>query len=318
MIREIVDGELTPMLTRYGFQKFGKNNPSYHRSRDERVEIVDVQGGKANRRDDGTFTVNVAVFFPTLDPIVTPYPVDGRPGEVNCPVRVRISQLDADGRLLPEWTDRWWSFDPATDVAALGAEVAGAVEARALPFLDRLAPREDLLASIRAGQPRVAGMWVAAIAAWAGDAPLAERLLEAELRPLSGRMYGLQRRRAAIIAQGLGLDLPGPDSIPEHEVKVTVLHPPDSSRDEHDEIYWTLYSGLTRTLPEDGPDYLQHITGVRHGRVEARLYGPDPVALAELIRPLLDEVAALPAGTGHPVCAVDGGQDARVCSNQEA
>jgi hypothetical protein len=244
--------------------------------------------------------------------------VDGRPGEVNCPVRVRISQLDAEGRLLPEWTDRWWSFDPATDVAALGAEVAGAVEARALPFLDRLAPRQDLLASIRAGQPRVAGMWVAAIAAWAGDAPLAERLLEAELRPLSGRMYGLQRRRAAIIAQGLGLDLPGPDSIPEHEVKVTVLHPPDSSRDEHDEIYWTLYSGLTRTLPEDGPDYLQHITGVRHGRVEARLYGPDPVALAELIRPLLDEVAALPAGTGHPVCAVDGGQDARVCSNQDA
>ena len=23
-------------------------------------------------------------------------------------------------RLLPEWTDRWWSFDPATDVMALG------------------------------------------------------------------------------------------------------------------------------------------------------------------------------------------------------
>ena len=30
---------------------------------------------------------------------------------------------------------------------------------------------------------------------------------------------------------------------------MTVRHPDESSRDEHDHVYWTLYSGLMKALP---------------------------------------------------------------------
>ena len=68
-----------------------------------------------------------------------------------------------------------------------------------------------------------------------------------------------------------------------------------STRDQSDQVYTTLHTGLWRVLPEDGPDYVLEISGIPDGHTTAILYGPDAAALTRRIRPLLDEVAALPA-----------------------
>ena len=98
------------------------------------------------------------------------------PREFNCPIRARIGQIDTNGHVLalPEWIDQWWPFDPDTDVPALGAEVAGETETRALAFFGQIASRQALLEAIHAGRIGVSPMWGAAIAAWAGDPPFAE------------------------------------------------------------------------------------------------------------------------------------------------
>lgn len=303
MILQILNGHVTPMLRRHGFEKFGKRNPAFHRTRDERIEIIDIQGDGQDRRYGGTFTVNVGVFFPTLDPIVSTHPVRDRPEESQCPIRARIGRLDTDGRVLPipQWTDPWFDCGPTTDPSVVGPEVIQEIESRALAFLDRIATRQSLLEALHTEQLRIHPTWVAAIAAWAGDPRFAERILERELQESSSRRwYWIQRRSAATIAAALGLTFPGSEYPPDRELVVTVHQPDDSSPQDHDDVRWILHTGLIQALGETGPDRVHRVSADQPGSVEAVLRGPDPEGLIETIRPVLEKVAALPTGTGHP------------------
>jgi hypothetical protein len=175
------------------------------------------------------------------------------------------------------------------------------IEERAIPFFERLADRGALLAALRDGEIRTSQTWTAAIAAWAGDRGYADRVLaDALAGTVPGKGRSLFRRRAAIIAEALGLDFTDPDGVAEKRLVVTMVCPDDATRDETDDVYWKLYSGLMRALPDDGSGYLFHVESVVQGRTEAILFGPDRDALVEYIRPLLDAVAVQRAGSGHP------------------
>jgi hypothetical protein len=300
VIVETLNPHVTSVLARHGFQKFGKRNPAYHRPRDERVEIVDIQGKDHNTKTEGSFTVNVAVFFPTLDPFVSSHPARERPESYRCPIQYRLDNIDTDGRptreqLLPVW----WEFGPAIDPVEVGTRVGAEIEARALSFFERFAPRPALLEALQSGQLRASAEWTAAIAAWAGDRAYAEQVLAravADAEP--GKALAMLRRRAVIVADRLKF---APPQVPNEErLGVTLRCQADATRDETDQAYWELYSGLMRQLPDDGPDYLFHVESLVQGITEAELYGPDKAALMRRIEPVLNRVAALKAGSGSP------------------
>jgi Domain of unknown function (DUF4304) len=300
VILETLNPHVTSVLAGHGFQKFGKRNPAYHRPRDERVEIIDIRGNDYNTKTEGSFTVNVAVFFPTLDPFVSSHPVRERPESYQCPIQYRLDTIDTDGRptheqLLPVW----WEFGPTIDPVEVGTRVATEIEARALTFFDRFAPRPVLLEALRSGTLRASAEWTAAIAAWAGDRAYAEQALaRAVAETAKGKALAMLRRRAVIVAEALEFT---PPEVPNEEhLKVTLRCPADATRDETDQAYFELYSGLMRQLPDDGPDYLFHVESVVQGITEAELYGPDRAALIERIQPVLSRVAALKSGNGNP------------------
>jgi Domain of unknown function (DUF4304) len=127
VILERLNPHVTAVLRRHGFGKFGKRNPTYHRTRDERIEMVNIQGDTYNRKTEGSFTANVAMFFPTLDRFVSEYPVRDRAEEYQCPIRFQIGWIATDGPPATEdLLAHWWEFGPGIDPAAVGTLAARA------------------------------------------------------------------------------------------------------------------------------------------------------------------------------------------------
>jgi hypothetical protein len=279
VISQLLAEHLTPLLKPPGFTRHGR---TYYRPRDGRDELVNVQASSHNNRNGGSFTVNLAVFFPDLDRIVSPYPVHGRAEEFNCPIWYRIGRIDPDGRVGDvARKDLWWEFDNQTDLAALGAEVAGYLQ-RALMFFERLGTRAAIRHALRGEEIGVGDFWKVALAAWAGDRELAQRLLDGA----TGRH---EQRRAATIAPRLGLAFEAPAG--EQEVVVTFQLREGTAGDRQESLFYSVSNDLDRTLRPTERNYLFHVA-IDHGVAwHAYLYGPDPEDLLAAIRPVIDRYA---------------------------
>jgi hypothetical protein len=144
-ISETIDAviePLRPLMKQHGFAKSGR---TWRRRRDACVHLVNVQANKWNSAAEGSFTVNLAVYFPVLAEIVGTFPVRQTPAEMDCQLRERI------GFLMPGANDFWWEVRPGSPMLQIADEVVSAVKTLGLPWLEAHATLEAVLAS--AGTP---------------------------------------------------------------------------------------------------------------------------------------------------------------------
>lgn len=126
-INEIVKHGVAPALTAAGFERQAR---AFHRRRGEGIDVVTVQPSKWNARGEGKFTVNLGIYFPAVERLLSPEPVIEAPGDGNCHARRRL------GQLMPTENDHWWSIDKRTDLRALSAEVEAGLTAFGLPWFE--------------------------------------------------------------------------------------------------------------------------------------------------------------------------------------
>ncbi|MBI3726069.1 hypothetical protein HY251_19240 [bacterium] len=105
------------------------------------IQICEIKVGGSSSGLDGVVTATLALFYPELVPVLTPWQskLPAQVKEVDGQVRVQV------GALGP-WKDAAhnWRIDSTTDDAALAKELADAVETFGLPFLDDMLDWEKI------------------------------------------------------------------------------------------------------------------------------------------------------------------------------
>lgn len=133
-----------PALREMGFRR---SHGTLNRVTDDGVtHVVNFQLGQRGATA-GRFAVNLGVFVPemVIDPAAMPKPPVK---EYECQLRVRLEEI-APG------APGWW---PLTTPEATAAAVGPVLEARGLPWLGRLATREDVVRVYEHDGARVLGM----------------------------------------------------------------------------------------------------------------------------------------------------------------
>ncbi len=129
------------------------------------TRVINLQVGKWNTPDEGTFTINLGLFIPELHAATESTPVTGSIKEYDCDVRRRI------GELMPAGMDYWWKVTSTTDSAAIAKEVCQALLQHGMPWLDQTGKS---LSDVAHELQRQASHSKAAVAfALAGDLPSA-------------------------------------------------------------------------------------------------------------------------------------------------
>jgi hypothetical protein len=138
---DAVQARLAKLLAPHGYVRRGR---TFRRDAGEGVVQVanlqmrpfadDAAGGGMALVD--RFTVNLGIFIPELRPETPVDPADVQ--DYHCALRARI------GELMDPPHDHWW--DLPGDAAELGAELVRVMEARGLPFLQRFATRDAVVA----------------------------------------------------------------------------------------------------------------------------------------------------------------------------
>lgn len=278
VIAQVLAEGVTPLLVEHGFSRRGR--VVYERLRDSRREVLTVETRHGNRYG-GLFTINLGIFIPEVDAVVSLYPLQAPPQDEDCHIRRGIGD------------DTVWEFDAATDLVALGAEVRQRVEHNGLGFFDDLGTRPGILAWLREA-PVSAMPWPhpVALAAYAGDPVLAQQLLDkvvADPRSTSDWYCKWLRRKAAIIAARLGLDCPAPTDTPVLTAVFRVVAettPQDRHRAFQDLQYkYTQYVAHFRTLlPAEQADRLYHTAECTNDTCTIAFYGADDENMLRRLR----------------------------------
>ncbi|MEZ5064620.1 MAG: DUF4304 domain-containing protein [bacterium] len=200
-----------PLLESHGFRVRGK---IFNRvTLDSLTQVVGFQSGRGDspgkrlvpgfRKDlRDHYTVNLGVYVPEVARYLLGEEFDGWIREYHCCVRARLGELTADRR------DLWWPVDGVKG----GEEVLRLLENVAIPFLENLRTRDDLLAYgetdpeplAASASPRVVS---AILRAERGESEFAAELLASEWRQAANDG---QRASLRELASSLGLSVPGP------------------------------------------------------------------------------------------------------------
>jgi uncharacterized protein DUF4304 len=129
-IDDCIGLKFVPLLKQEGFRKRGR---TFHRKIAHVSQIVNVQASRNNIGADGSFTLNLGVYFPAVDLSVRGAAVPDVPKEYDCTLRERI------GSLLPDRTDKWWKLAPGTDYRAISDEICAAWTQAGKPWFERRA-----------------------------------------------------------------------------------------------------------------------------------------------------------------------------------
>ena len=255
--------------------------------------MINVQPEWCNRYG-GSFTINLGIFIPEVDAVLSLYPLPAPPQEHECTIRCRIGEVGPDGHTRDDrGTDGsrgWWEFDAATDLPALGADVRERVEHHALGFFDNLSTRAGIRAWLRQHPmpARILGPHRVVLAAYAGEPTLAQEwldLLVADASPGPNR----SRREAARIAARLGLACPAPPDTPALTAAFRVAAD-TTPQDRHSAFHhldhkFRQYVELWRTvLPVQDPGQLYHVAECSGLTCTITFYGADPQDLVDGLR----------------------------------
>jgi uncharacterized protein DUF4304 len=125
-----------------------------HRSVGDVVHCVHFQASQWGSASEGSFTINLVVTNPVIYELWTGNPLPSNPATAAYPVQERI------GLTMPERRDLWWDVHSSTNIERLSEEVAEAVSAFGIPFLDQFPSLSALLERLRGGYtpPGLAGL----------------------------------------------------------------------------------------------------------------------------------------------------------------
>jgi hypothetical protein len=112
-------------------EKFKKSARSFHRHKDQMIQVVNFQTSWLNSPEKAQLTINLNVVLPFYHEIWTGKPLPKNPGSAAAICSRRL------GHILPERTDRWWTVTPSTDCAAVSREVTELIGAVGLPYLEK-------------------------------------------------------------------------------------------------------------------------------------------------------------------------------------
>ena len=291
VISQVLADRVTPLLKRHGFDRRGR---TYDRAREGRRELINIEPNRWNNRYGGSFTINLAIFIPEVDAVLSLYPLQAPPQEYECHIRCRIDEVGPDGRMRDDkgadaWP-AWWEFGAQTDLSALGAEVRQRVEHNALGFFDSLSTRAGVLAWLRRypTPARIPGLHRVVLAAYAGEPTLAQEWLDMVVAEASVGQ-NRSRREAARIAGRLGLTCPAPTDTP---ALTTVFRlAADTTPGERHSAFYHLdykfrqYVELFRTvLPVEDPAQLYHTAQCSGPTCTVTFYGANPDDLLHGLR----------------------------------
>lgn len=136
--KELVDAAVTPLSAALREAGFKKSVRRFHKDAGEARMLLEVQASQWNQENSARFTINLAVYVPSilrkLGEEVGPPPKS----EVGCTWGERI------GFVTPERLDRWWQLDGEESVANVSSQVVDTVRRYALPWLETAATYEGL------------------------------------------------------------------------------------------------------------------------------------------------------------------------------
>tara|TARA_R110002049_G_scaffold277666_2_gene456235 strand:+ start:1722 stop:2312 length:591 start_codon:yes stop_codon:yes gene_type:complete len=130
LIDDVVRRDLARRLKSDGYRKSGR---TFYRSAESCTAVVNVQASKHNHGNNGTFTVNLGVYFPDVATITNALPFTGAfPKEYDCTVRQRLGVLKAGG------DDYWWPVNVDSDIDAVAETVTGTWSQHGQPWIERV------------------------------------------------------------------------------------------------------------------------------------------------------------------------------------
>jgi hypothetical protein len=143
----IVTESLAPLLKKNGFKKTARN---FYRAHEDRIDVINVQASQWNHGNEGQFTVNVGVYYPSIAEIINAPPIKGMPKEYDCTIRERVGSLTAENK------DTWWLVDSNTDRSRTASDLATKVDTLCLPWLDKMSNLDSVKEGVAKNWPLVA------------------------------------------------------------------------------------------------------------------------------------------------------------------
>ncbi len=196
-----------------GERSFRRNSRRWIRVDARISHSVEIQSGRWNVGDRGSFTLNLGVFVPlNYEAVWGETPKAGVRSAASV-IEIRLGEVMPEGRLSAvaprgKRRDHWWDYDATSDLDLLGRDVTQSVISYGLPFLDQfdaLPAIHDFLAvetQIPLGLP-VQHLYLAAIKVALADAEGARLLLSS-----ASERFPAWRERTQEASVRLGL--PGP------------------------------------------------------------------------------------------------------------
>ena len=194
-ISEISEGPCRAILDPLGFRR---SAPHFWRLVDGLSQCVNFQSSAWGSRQAGRFTINLGVSSPALFEAFIGRSFPKVPAAALWPVSARI------GFVMPTQRDLWWEVDESTDIAKLGAEVADTLHDYAVPWLQSLATRKELVHAFEDRSASLGGVFSAQVplvlaifAAEDGDSTRARSILGSALDDSRGKPFEKTVRRVA-------------------------------------------------------------------------------------------------------------------------
>ena len=134
LIDQIVVRVVKPFLGTLGFKT---KSSTFFRQNGSLTEIVSSQKSLGNNAEGSRFTINLGVYWPSVQETLRRTCATFPPKEHQCTVRRRLGSLFTNGN------DFWWRVTSASDVQAIGAEVIEKIQTYALPWFERASSASD-------------------------------------------------------------------------------------------------------------------------------------------------------------------------------
>lgn len=167
LIDDILRRGLAGLMKQQGFKKSARY---WHREQAHTCLIANVQASLGNSASEARFTVNLAVYAPSIAQLAGQAPPQGPPKEYEAALRTRLGRL-AYGK------DHWWVVTPLSDPQAVAVDLADTMQAFGLPWLYAQQEIESLSEALKDTDSLTS-----VCAAWAaGQREEAERRLRAAL-----------------------------------------------------------------------------------------------------------------------------------------
>jgi hypothetical protein len=126
-------GQLIKVLSKsIKLNGFKKENLIWRKIDNNFTYIIDLQSDKYNRKDDESFTFNIAIFSDKVYQMTWLKDAPEKPKDTDSAFRKRISYF------LEHKGDKWWSLRSEENVKEILPEVIGILNTLVLPFFERI------------------------------------------------------------------------------------------------------------------------------------------------------------------------------------